>query len=40
MRSPYAITDGKATVTEAPGWGVEISPEWLAGAEYRVSEAG
>jgi L-alanine-DL-glutamate epimerase-like enolase superfamily enzyme len=38
VRSPYAIVDGKATVTEAPGWGVEISPEWLAGAEYRVSE--
>ncbi len=40
VRSPYAITDGKATVTDAPGWGVEISPEWLAKAEYRVSEAG
>ncbi|MEE8455880.1 MAG: mandelate racemase/muconate lactonizing enzyme family protein [Limibaculum sp.] len=40
VRSPYAITDGKATVTEAPGWGVEISPDWLAKAEYRVSEVG
>jgi L-alanine-DL-glutamate epimerase-like enolase superfamily enzyme len=40
VRSPYRIVDGKATVTEEPGWGVEISPEWLAKAEYRVSEVG
>jgi len=38
VRSPYGIVDGKATVTDEPGWGVEISPDWLAGAEYRVSE--
>lgn len=36
---PYVIEGGKARVTEAPGWGVEISPEWLAKSEYRVSEA-
>jgi len=35
---PYAITDGKATVTDAPGWGVEIRPEWLAKARYQKSE--
>ena len=40
VTSPYGIVDGHATVTDAPGWGVEISPEWLAKAEYRVSEAG
>ncbi len=38
VRSPFGIIDGQATVTDAPGWGVEISPEWLEGAEYRVSE--
>ena len=38
VRSPFEIADGKATVTDAPGWGVEISPDWLANAEYRVSE--
>ncbi len=38
VRSPYGIVDGKATVTEAPGWGVEVHPDWLAGAQYRVSE--
>ena len=26
---PYGITDGEATVTDAPGWGVEIDPNWL-----------
>ncbi len=36
---PYAIDGGRALVTEAPGWGVEICPEWLAKSEYRISEA-
>jgi len=35
---PFEITDGKATVTDAPGWGVEISPEWLAKSSYKISE--
>jgi L-alanine-DL-glutamate epimerase-like enolase superfamily enzyme len=38
VRSPFGIVDGQAMVTDAPGWGVEISPEWLERAEYRVSE--
>ena len=36
---PYVITDGKATVTDAPGWGVEVSPEWLDKASYQISTA-
>ena len=36
---PYRIEDGKATVTDAPGWGVEINPAWLDKAQYRVTEA-
>jgi len=36
--APYAIEDGKATIPDAPGWGVEIDPDWLDGAEYRISE--
>ncbi len=35
VRSPYGIVDGKATVTDEPGWGVEISPDWLARSGYR-----
>jgi len=36
--SPYAIADGKVTIPDAPGWGVEINPDWLAAAEHRISE--
>ncbi|MFV0383381.1 mandelate racemase/muconate lactonizing enzyme family protein [Paracoccus sp. (in: a-proteobacteria)] len=39
VNDPYRISDGKAEVTDAPGWGVEIAPEWLAKAAYQVSEA-
>ena len=36
--SPYEIADGHATVTDAPGWGVEISQAWLEQSEYQISE--
>jgi L-alanine-DL-glutamate epimerase-like enolase superfamily enzyme len=29
--------DGKVQIPEAPGWGIEISPAWLAAAEHRIS---
>lgn len=38
LGDPYRIEAGHAIVTEAPGWGVEINPDWLAKARYRVSE--
>jgi hypothetical protein len=38
VKDPYGIVDGKATVTEEPGWGVEINPEWLARSIYQCSE--
>lgn len=34
---PYRIEDGQATVTDAPGWGIEIAPDWLARSQYAVS---
>jgi L-alanine-DL-glutamate epimerase-like enolase superfamily enzyme len=34
---PYTITDGFATVTDAPGWGIEIAPDWLAKSAYKIS---
>ncbi len=37
---PYTVRDGHVTIPSEPGWGVEIEPEWLARAAYRVSEAG
>ena len=33
-QSPYAIDDGHTIVTDRPGWGVEIHPDWLAEAKY------
>jgi len=35
---PYGVREGRVTVTDAPGWGVEIHPEWLARSAYRASE--
>ena len=37
VNSPFDIEDGKATVTDAPGWGVEIRPEWLEQSIYQKS---
>jgi L-alanine-DL-glutamate epimerase-like enolase superfamily enzyme len=38
LGTPYAVTDGHVTVTDAPGWGIEINPDWLARATHRVTE--
>jgi L-alanine-DL-glutamate epimerase-like enolase superfamily enzyme len=38
LGDPYRIEDGHATVTDAPGWGVEIDPAWLDRATWRASE--
>jgi L-alanine-DL-glutamate epimerase-like enolase superfamily enzyme len=34
---PFEVKDGHVAVPSAPGWGVEIRPEWLASAERQVS---
>ncbi|MBL8789658.1 MAG: mandelate racemase/muconate lactonizing enzyme family protein [Rhizobiales bacterium] len=36
---PYTVKDGCVTVTDAPGWGIEINPAWLDKASYKVSGA-
>lgn len=36
---PYTITDGQARVTDEPGWGAEVNPEWLAKSAYKCSDA-
>ncbi|WP_299845765.1 mandelate racemase/muconate lactonizing enzyme family protein [uncultured Roseovarius sp.] len=38
VEDPYGIEDGHARVTDQPGWGVEINPEWLARSQYQCSE--
>jgi len=31
--------DGKVAIPDGPGWGVEISPRWLEGAHYQISQS-
>jgi len=38
VESPFTVSDGMVHVTDQPGWGVEISPDWLNGADYQVSD--
>ncbi len=38
VRSPYDIVDGKATIPNVPGWGIEVAPAWLEKSKYQVSE--
>ena len=38
LNDPFRVEGGKVTVTDAPGWGIEINPEWLAKSHYQVSE--
>ncbi|MEX2650743.1 MAG: mandelate racemase/muconate lactonizing enzyme family protein [Alphaproteobacteria bacterium] len=35
---PYRVSEGRVTVTDAPGWGVEIDPDWLARSTYQMSD--
>jgi L-alanine-DL-glutamate epimerase-like enolase superfamily enzyme len=35
---PYGVAGGHVTVTDAPGWGIAIHPEWLARSTYQKSE--
>ena len=37
VSTPYKIDNGHASVTEAPGWGVEINPAWLEAGHYQKS---
>jgi L-alanine-DL-glutamate epimerase-like enolase superfamily enzyme len=37
LTDPYVISDGKAKVTDTPGWGVDVDPEWLARSKYQSS---
>jgi L-alanine-DL-glutamate epimerase-like enolase superfamily enzyme len=37
LGDPYAVEDGHVTIPDAPGWGVEINPDWLDSAAWRES---
>ena len=36
---PLEVRDGQVAIPAGPGWGVEVSPAWLAAAERSVSES-
>ncbi len=38
INDPFKIEDGHATVSDAPGWGVEVRPDWLSRSSYQISE--
>jgi L-alanine-DL-glutamate epimerase-like enolase superfamily enzyme len=33
----FTVTDGAIMVPDEPGWGITLSPDWLAQAERQVS---
>lgn len=37
LGDPYRVDDGHITISDAPGWGIEINPKWLENANYRAS---
>jgi L-alanine-DL-glutamate epimerase-like enolase superfamily enzyme len=37
VADPYAVRDGRVTIPSAPGWGVEMNPDWLGRATYQYS---
>lgn len=38
VESPYEIEGGHARVSDKPGWGIDINPEWLARSVYQKSD--
>jgi L-alanine-DL-glutamate epimerase-like enolase superfamily enzyme len=34
LGQPFAVSDGHVTVTDTPGWGLEVNPAWLERATY------
>lgn len=37
VQDPYTITNGQAELSDTPGWGFEVSPDWLAKSTYQSS---
>ena len=34
---PFGVQDGRVTIKDKPGWGIEVSPNWLANSVHKVS---
>jgi L-alanine-DL-glutamate epimerase-like enolase superfamily enzyme len=39
VKSPYDIDNGHVVVTDEPGWGIEIHPEWVARSQYQITQS-
>ena len=38
VEDPFVVDDGRVAVSDAPGWGIEVSPTFLQSADYGISE--
>ena len=38
LEDPYSVDDGKVTISNKPGWGIEIRSDWLEKSTYQCSE--
>ena len=38
VEDPYIISDGLASVTDRPGWGIDVRSDWLDKSDYQMSE--
>jgi L-alanine-DL-glutamate epimerase-like enolase superfamily enzyme len=37
LTDPYRVEDGRVRISGEPGWGLEVSPQWLDAASYQAS---
>ena len=38
LEDPYSVDGGKVTISDKPGWGIEIRSDWLEKSTYQCSE--
>ena len=36
--NPFAIENGQVEISDAPGWGIDVHPDWLSQATYGVAD--
>ncbi|WP_435258660.1 mandelate racemase/muconate lactonizing enzyme family protein [Thioclava sp. FR2] len=39
QNDPFRVEAGRVTISDAPGWGVEINPNWLSNATHQETKA-
>ena len=38
LEDPYSVDDGKVTISDKPGWGIEIRSDWIEKSTYQCSK--